>query len=235
MEPAFFLAFLSLAFISIQLHEISHHVVARLTCGAWGRADLLGYSLAEGCSYSGGKYVILASVAGPLTNYLLMIIGTVLILRSRRRLLGFCLVFGALPVTRLLTLFTYGDEHIFGSHLLGEPGPRIVTFAALGIMLPALAIGWLSIRNRRSWLWFTAFLIGPFLLLGSLAAMINPLLQPDRVAYVWGLPWPLLVGNLFIMSVIVALRDKLIALQPVAPAPAAERAAEGDGSVAIVS
>lgn len=181
----------------------------------------MNYSLAEGCSYSGGTYVILASIAGPLTNYLLMISGAALILRSRRQLLGFCLVFGALPVTRLLTLFTYGDEHIFGRHLFGETGPGIVTVAALAIMLPPLAIAWRSIRNGRAGLWFLGFLLGPFLLLGSVAAMINPILQPDRVAYISGLPWPLLAANFLIISVVIVLRDTLMALRPLPPAPPA--------------
>ena len=105
-------AFLLAAFvIGGQAHEFTHHLVTRLTCTAWGTMDLMAYEAAPGCDYPAHRASFLGLAAGPLVNYSLMIAGALLAWRSRRwALLGVTLVFVALPIGRVLTLLTSGDE-----------------------------------------------------------------------------------------------------------------------------
>jgi hypothetical protein len=78
----------------------------------------------------------------------------------------------------------------------GPAGIWTARLIGLAIMLPALASAWRAIANRRGWLVFGILFLGPLLVLGSVAASINPLLTRPGVPRVIGMPLPLLLTDL---------------------------------------
>jgi hypothetical protein len=193
-------AFLLAAFVlGGQGHEFTHHLVTRLTCGAWGTMDLMAYEAAPGCEYPGHRASLLGLAAGPAVNYTLMIVGGVLAWRSRRfALLGVSLVFAALPIGRLLTLFGSGDEILLGQYLVarGPVGIWTARLFGLAIILPAFAAAWGAMATRWRWLVFAGLFLLPLLVLGGAAAWINPMLAGADIPRIIGLPRPLLIADL---------------------------------------
>lgn len=207
-------AFLLAAFVlGGQGHEFTHHLVTRLTCGAWGTMDLMAYEAAPGCEYPAHRASLLGLAAGPAVNYSLMIAGGILAWRSRRfALLGVSLVFAALPIGRLLTLFGSGDEILLGQYLVarGPVGIWTARLVGLAIILPAFAAAWSAIANRRRWLVFAGLFLLPLLVLGGAAAWINPSLSGDGMTRVIGLPLPLLIADLVAAGAFAVLARHLV-------------------------
>lgn len=214
MRVRYVAAFLLAAYVlGGQGHEFTHHLVTRLTCGAWGTMDLMAYEAAPGCEYPAHRGSLLGLAAGPAVNYTLMIAGGILAWRSRRyALLGVSLVFAALPIGRLLTLFGSGDEILLGQYLVARGPVGIWTARVIGlaIILPAFAAAWSAIANRRRWLVFAGLFLLPLLVLGGAAAWINPFLSRPDVPRIAGMPRPLLIADLIAAAAFVLMSRHLV-------------------------
>lgn len=207
-------AFLLAAYVlGGQGHEFTHHLVTRITCGAWGTMDLMAYEAAPGCEYPAHRASLLGLAAGPAVNYTLMIVGGILAWRSRRfALLGVSLVFAALPIGRLLTLFGSGDEILLGQYLVarGPVGIWTARLVGLAIILPAFAAAWGAMATRWRWLVFAGLFLLPLLALGGVAAWINPMLSGADMPRIIGMPRPLLIADLIATAAFVLMCRYLV-------------------------
>ena len=148
------------SFVCYGAHELVHHLVARVTCGAWGTMTFSTFELAPGCEPSGPA--LLATLAGPLLTYVLMYAGGALILRGRT-LAGVTLVLANLPLARLVTvLMRGGDEMVLGRAWIGgDAAWPILLGLTLALLAGPVALAWRAIANRRRAALFAALLVLP--------------------------------------------------------------------------
>lgn len=193
----YFTLFVLVSFLSYAAHELVHHGVARLTCGAWGTMTFSTFQLAEGCAPSGMP--LLATLAGPLLTYALMYAGVVLIARGRP-LAGLTLALANLPLARFVTvLMRGGDEMVLGRAWIGGDAAWPVLMAVtVALLATPLVMSWRAIANRRRAAWFAGLLIVPL--------FIDMLVK--RVVLARALEaWPAAVAGvplLFVLTVAIA-------------------------------
>jgi hypothetical protein len=161
LNARFLGAFAALSFLCLGAHELVHHLVARLTCGAWGTMTFWQFFLAPGCALK--RTWLLATAAGPVLTHGLMWTGLVLILRGKA-LAGVALIFANLPLARFVTvLMKGGDEMVVGRALVGEGSwPGLLAMTVM-LILPPLVIAFRALENRHRALVLTGFLVLPLL------------------------------------------------------------------------
>jgi hypothetical protein len=114
-------AFYCVIMLYASLHELVHHAVGYLVCGAWGLKTFNSFTTAcEGTPRSD-----LATYAGPLFSFGAMWVGWWLLRRKGstplRRQLGFAMVFAQLPLQRMTGPFLHqNDEFYAASHAFGR-------------------------------------------------------------------------------------------------------------------
>src|SRR5215467_5090682 len=99
LTPIYILSFLCLSFFIMELHDWLHSAVAALVSGSWGPRGFDRWDFESGLSVSSGQRG-LATLAGPLVNFLCIWIGWIK-MANRDSLadqsLGCNLVLAALP------------------------------------------------------------------------------------------------------------------------------------------
>src|SRR5664279_24349 len=106
----FFIAFLMLLFLLMQMHQLLHHVAGGILCGKVGYLTFDRHHFSADLSDSGNK---ISTIVGPLfSHYSAMWIGLFLLANKRFNLLGFSLIFASLPLGRLAAA-NGGDERFY--------------------------------------------------------------------------------------------------------------------------
>lgn len=160
-------------------HELTHHMVARGVCGAWGTMTLSTFRIADGCDT---RPWWIATAAGPLLTYALVNIGA-----RWRHPVGLALVFANIPMGRIVNVATKsGDELVVGRALFGETfaWPAMILIAAL-LLGPALWTAARRLPARRRLGWFAAAMVVPTLWDFTAKRMVMGALLPEA---------PLLLG-----------------------------------------
>ncbi|MCA0374112.1 MAG: hypothetical protein LCH84_00490 [Gemmatimonadetes bacterium] len=197
------------------LHELVHHVVGRMVCGAWG-VKTFNY-FATACEGSLGGWM--ATFAGPAFSFAVMWVGWWLLARPASRLLsrhiGFALIFAQMPAQRITgPLFGHNDEYYAAWHLFGRT--PLVRWSTLAVILlctvPPLIGAWHAIANRRRTAWFLLhFLLLPYLLWGPFFMLFEYLLVQRHVLAdtMFGIPYLFAINEVATLILYVATRHWL--------------------------
>lgn len=204
------IAFFLLLFLLMQAHQLLHHTIGEILCGQVGYLTFDRHSYAEELSQSD---IVVATIPGPLVNYVAMWIGLFLLRSGRYTLLGFSLIFASMPLGRFLAT-QGGDEHQFGlwiSQLFGLDEKYALIIGLLVVFLitvPPLIVAHKSIGNRQKLRIFLAFLFLPvalyfvFCFLPDHAFLVPAVSETIEtgtpptplVSLFWGLPLVLIIA-----------------------------------------
>ncbi|HEX4932624.1 MAG TPA: hypothetical protein VFV33_05550 [Gemmatimonadaceae bacterium] len=139
-------------------HEFGHHVVAALECGGFGRMVFTQFQERDGCQ------AIVGNISGPVISFLIMWLGVWLMARAGWRMVGLALVVGSIPILRVASVMSGGDDWNYTGWLLHKN--RYVaplTALVLALVVPALVLAWRRVRMPRQWLLFPATLVLPMI------------------------------------------------------------------------
>ena len=202
LSPRYLLAFICLSAILGIGHELGHHVVGFITCGAWGYKTFNSFRLAEGCAQRHPSTYWLATLAGPvLFNYLPMCVG---FFRMRRpdagsKLFGLSLVFATIPILRIVFSALHANDEPWIVRLLF--GRSAVAFWTMNVAIwlvtgPPLVLAWKTIQRRHRLLLFLFYMLGlpifVFLLVGLV--LENLVTKQHFLAdTLWGMPYLVLI------------------------------------------
>ena len=165
LSPRVLLTFALAVIVGAAVHELAHHFVAALECGGFGRLTLTRFQQREGCDAVAGH------IAGPAASFLFLWGGAGL-LRRRSQLLGFAAVVAGMPVLRLVSVLSGGDDLNVVMHTLtGQRHERAVQILVVTLLVPPLVLAYRSLTNRRRWLVFPLALLVPLFP----AAVLQPL------------------------------------------------------------
>lgn len=185
-------------------HEFGHHLVAALECGGVGRVVFTQFQERDGCQ------AIAGNIAGPVISFVIMWLGVWLMARIGWRMVGLALVVGSIPILRVFSVMSGGDDWNYTGYLLHKN--RYVaplTTLVLALVIPALAIAWRRVRMTRQWLLFPATLILPMIPAMLLLQQLDerfymPFVKhPERFTGATAMGAP--VGVLVVYGVILAL------------------------------
>ncbi len=209
LTAAYILSFLCLTFLIHEAHDWVHALAARLLGGCWGPRTFDNWAF---CEMSGPSYgmTILATLAGPLVNFVLIWIAwDRMDERSSpdQQSFGLALTFAVLPFSMILAalrgggdlttcirlLFPHTDKS--NHHLLSSIGLLIILLINVPPLLRAFSIlpPW---RGRL--MFFPLMLILPgfldhYLLTGLFDKLLIKNGVSERDCYFWVLGWGLLV------------------------------------------
>lgn len=138
------------------LHEFGHHLVAALECGGVGRVVFTQFQERDGCQ------AIVGNISGPVISFMVLWTGVLLLARIGWRMVGLAMIVGAIPILRVVSVLSGGDDWNYTAALLTKQ--RYIaplTSLVLAIVLPALVIAWRRVRMPRQWILFPATLVVP--------------------------------------------------------------------------
>ncbi len=223
-------AFLALLFVLGEAHEIVHTAVGRLLCGCWGPRDFNVWRLCEGCSEE-VSLSILATIVGPVFTFGVIWWGYVLMQSHRsadQTSLGFCLVFGGMPFTRIFTAAMGGGDEVYSLQQIFANGAESTPLWLLGLTIvvllsaPPLYRGFHVLSARCRWTTFLGFLLLPFVLyLFVVLGLMNTLLDQgllDQDGLI-GSPVLLNVWTVFWVGLLATTWKGLYSLLKSAPDP----------------
>lgn len=139
-------------------HEFGHHLVAALECGGVGRVVFTQFQERDGCQ------AIAGNISGPVISFVIMWFGVWLMARAGWRAVGLALVVGSIPILRVFSVMSGGDDWNYTGYLLHRN--RYVaplTTLVLALVVPALVLAWRRVRMTRQWLAFPATLVLPMI------------------------------------------------------------------------
>jgi hypothetical protein len=169
------IAFLSLVFLLHELHDWAHTMMAGGLCHCWAPRAFDTWSLCPRCVLDGREHALIWMV-GPLFNYVAIWAGWNLMDPENtleKRSTGFCLLFAALPLPRIMAaLAGGGDETSMFRELLPTYELRhhhlvslIGLIFILAMTLPALIRAFLLLPGwKGKLLVFPAYLLLPGLI-----------------------------------------------------------------------
>lgn len=201
------MAFVALALVAHEAHELGHTLAGRLVCGRWALRDFSVWAI-PGCDSSW------PAAWGPVVSYLLMGLGGWLAWHGphTRQRVGLALLFAANPLARIITVASgHGDELNVARALAGSPvtTPAIQALAlAVTVVLAGTAMlaGWrgsAGLRHRPAV--FVLLMLAAILITGPGLGLINRALHAgvltQRVA---GAPALVHLVTLFSVAVLAA-------------------------------
>ena len=101
--------FAALTILCLGAHELIHHLLVRMTCGAWGTMSFWQFQRPVGCSTGGISLV--ATLAGPVFAWLLIWGGRAMIHHGEARA-GVTLILANLPLARVVTVLMRGGDEM---------------------------------------------------------------------------------------------------------------------------
>ena len=201
-NPRWWIAFSLLILAVHELHELVHVVTGRLVCGIWAQRDFNAWWFTGDCPSA------LPTAAGPLFSYAMMFLGAAIARRpDPARWAGVALLFAANPFARIFTaIMGGGDEGVIGRRLAGVTQKTPAVHIAVAIVVTAICgtaivLGWRAMRgvNRRA-LWFTALLLWPMVLTGTLLFVVG-----NRLLRAGVLATPLVAGAPLLVMVVTVV------------------------------
>lgn len=206
LTPRYLLQFLAISFLCLGANELVHHLMVRLTCGAWGEMSFWQFQLPAGCSATGLS--LLASVAGPALTWLLIWGGRAMILHGES-LAGTTLILANLPLARLVTVLKGGGDEMVVARALVSGNVLWIPVVLLTLLLlwSPLVTAWRVLAHRHRFRLMAAFLLLPLgwdVLLKRvwLAKLLER--HPDTIA---GVPILVLLAYSTAILVLIALRS----------------------------
>lgn len=222
MKRAAALAFplLLLTFVSMQAHELTHHLAGRVVCGEWGTMTFHIFRLPPACQQ--GLDWLWSTAAGPALTYLLMLAGAVLVASKRAPVGGALLVFAQLPLARFVTVMSgHGDENVVARQLGGGWRYAISYGICIAIVVPVVIVASRLFTNR---LWTIAALLVPMAFDYAIKApLLEPMLERMTFAPVAGIPPAILVANAVALILALAVLPSASARAGATDATAATR------------
>lgn len=193
--------FLAAAFLFAQAHEFSHHLAVRAVCGSWGE---MRFGLFQSASCE-SRYVFVPTIVGPLFTDGMILLGAWLTLRGRAAA-GIVLIFANLPLGRIASALTRGDEMVVATQFLAPLPARIVVVAVTAsLLLPPLFLAFRGLaRDERNWA-FPLLLVGPLVADAVVKRMVlDPLLVRFQPAAWIGVPWPVFAFDALLAALLLA-------------------------------
>lgn len=137
-------------------HEFGHHLVAAIECGGVGRVVFTQFQERDGCQ------AIVGNISGPVISFIILWAGVLLLARRGWRMVGLAMVVGSIPILRVLSVTSGGDDWNYTAALLtGQRYVGPLTALVLMILLPALVLAWRRVRMPLKWITFPATLFLP--------------------------------------------------------------------------
>ena len=118
------ISFLALTFFVHEIHDWAHTLVARIISGCWGPRGFDSWKACADSRASNGQ-LLLADLAGPLVNFILLWVGWQKMDESNtlgKQSLGCSLIFATLPLSMLLGAASGGGDLTLGIRLLFPHG-----------------------------------------------------------------------------------------------------------------
>jgi hypothetical protein len=144
-------AFLFLAFLCYQSHQLVRHLAGAALCGGFGRMTFTITTTRQPC-----KLPTLITLSGPVWTFALSWLGMVMLDVRRFALWAYALIFASFaPIRWIQTLSGRGDELILAQQWFGTSNRWFVALVALLIGLPPLIVAYRRIANHhymRVWL-----------------------------------------------------------------------------------
>lgn len=91
-------------YVGTMAHELAHHFVAGVECGALGRVTFTRFQEVQECQAVAGN------LAGPAVGFVLLIWATLLLLRRDPRPLAVAAIVAAIPLLRIMSVVSGGDD-----------------------------------------------------------------------------------------------------------------------------
>ena len=139
--PLYILSFLILVFLVHEFHDWAHTLMATLTCQCWGSRIFDGWDFCTTSLVTSGQRA-LATLAGPIINYVLLWIGYSELHpenSTEEHSLGVALVFACLPLNNLMAAFSGGGD--LTSAIASGPDAAARPNTPAGILPRILGIG----------------------------------------------------------------------------------------------
>jgi hypothetical protein len=143
LTPVNLLCFFSLVFLIHEIHDWAHFITANAFCGCLGFRAFDRWATCDVCSTASPTGFAMAGLAGPLVNYLAMWTGWGLMQAENppeKQSIGFCLVYAALPLPKIMAALAGGGDETASFRLLFQhPGGSNHYFvAAAGLLVVVL-------------------------------------------------------------------------------------------------
>ena len=216
------ISFIVLTLIMSEAHELSHYVVASISCGCHGtRADAMQWFLCKGCNSE--TAFILATFAGPFVTYIFMWTGFILMGRNstlKNKCLGFVLITGTLPFPKLIALLNHGGDEIAAMRIIHQKHERfngeaiiIGAIIILVLTLPPLWRAFRSIQNQyRRWIFLAILLLS-----SQVTGIIFEVIMNDWLAghgvlmkpVFWGIPLLIILWDIFLIIAFLLTRKNI--------------------------
>ncbi|MFA6277096.1 MAG: hypothetical protein WC622_10130 [Pedobacter sp.] len=212
LSTASLIAFISLRHFFHELHELMHMIVGRMYCGAWGTRDFNRVSpMPLGCK-SEGLLQYLIGLEGPLFNFVMIWIGTILLKRSKseqQASWGFALIFASLPIARLVTAIVGGgDELGVALHSISSPWiARVIIITLIfALIIYPIVLAYKTLDYRFKFLYILGFLFLPMILEGIVVlGFFNSLLAKGIYTEIWFMGMPKLVVITLAVDIFILL------------------------------
>ena len=201
-RPVDMAAFLLLAFLCYQAHQLVRHLVGAALCGGFGSMTFTVTTTRQPCSLS-----MLVTLSGPALTYGLAWFGMFLLRSPKYRLFAYALVFASFAHLRFIqTLTGRGDELILAEQWFGITSQAIVASIVFLIGLLPVIAAFRVIANRQRLLVFLCSWLLPLPLLFVLLIGNNLLFGSNGV----GTQGPSFLGISFIVLIIDLVASVLL-------------------------
>jgi len=209
-RPVHIAAFLLLAFLCYQAHQLTRHLVGAVLCGGFGSMTFTVTITRQPCSLP-----TLVTLSGPLLTYGLAWFGILLLRSQRTRLFAYALIFASFSHLRFIqTLTGRGDELILAQQWFGITSRPIVAFMVLLIGLPPIVAASRVIANERRRLVFISSWLLPlpvlFVMLFGNAILFGPNGDQVQGASLLGIQLIVLIMDLIVTGIFIVLATHIL-------------------------
>lgn len=161
-------------YVGTMAHELAHHFVAGVECGALGRVTFTRFQEVQECQAVAGN------LAGPAVGFLLLIWATVLLLRRDTRPLAVAAIVAAIPLLRIMSVVSGGDDLNWTLRpIYGRDVDNWIIAAVVLITLPPLVLLYRALDHR----WRPLVYLGLMTIPLVPAAIFQPL--DSRYFFAW--------------------------------------------------
>ncbi len=209
-RPVHIAAFLLLAFLCYQAHQLTRHLVGAVLCGGFGNMTFTVTITRQPCSLP-----TLVTLSGPLLTYGLAWFGILLLRSQRTRLFAYALIFASFSHLRFIqTLTGRGDELILAQQWFGITSRPIVAFMVLLIGLPPIVAAYRVIANERRRLVFISSWLLPlpvlFVMLFGNAILFGPNGDQVQGPSLLGIQLIVLIMDLIVTGIFIVLATHIL-------------------------
>jgi len=209
-RPVHIAAFLLLAFLCYQAHQLTRHLVGAVLCGGFGSMTFTVTITRQPCSLP-----TLVTLSGPLLTYGLAWFGILLLRPQRIRLFAYALIFASFSHLRFIqTLTGRGDELILAQQWFGITSRPIVAFMVLLIGLPPIVAAYRVIANERRRLVFISSWLLPlpvlFVMLFGNAILFGPNGDQVQGPSLLGIQLIVLIMDLIVTGIFIVLATHIL-------------------------